>query len=187
VVTELTKEVTEISGQHAQVKGSTYVGDAQGYLDRELRDGDLLFCDPPYSEAQYSRFYHVLEGIYQGGWPAISGAGRAPDGQLRPTSLFSGKVSAQGAFEDLLKSAATRDCRMVVTYPEGERSNGLSVNDIVQMSRDSGFAVAEKRIPMRHSTLGGSSLHSSGRSGRKDLHEVVFVLRSPAGLTETIG
>jgi adenine-specific DNA-methyltransferase len=172
----LEKEVLAISREHAILAGATYVGDAGTYSKGSLRGGDLLFCDPPYSEAQYSRFYHVLEGIFRGGWPSVSGAGRAPEGLLRPSSKYSGKNSARDAIASLLEDAARANCSVVLTYPEGERSNGLSTTHLDEVSKRD-FFVRRTRIRMSHSTLGGSTAHATKRSGAKKLDEIVYVLR----------
>lgn len=172
---ELESEFVQLASAHSIIRGTTFVGDAETYASKSLRSGDLVFCDPPYSEAQYSRFYHVLEGIYRGGWPAVLGAGRAPEGALRPKSRFSGKTTSKEALEGLLASGAKHGSTMMITYPEGFRSNGLAAEDI-RSSAEATFEIATHRIPMRHSTLGGSDSTGATRPGSRQLHELIFVL-----------
>lgn len=173
---EVQKQLYALAEDHALIAGTTWVGSAQDFVDRRLRDGDVLFCDPPYSEAQYSRFYHVLEGIARGGWPSVSGAGRAPVGSLRESSEFSRRTTSVDATLRLIRAAAKRRVTMLWTYPEGERSNGLTVESIREIARQH-FEVEETLIPMRHSTLGGSSTTNKKRAGRKELNEVLLEFR----------
>jgi len=173
VDTELKRQLEAIAPSPALVKGAAVTGDSVVFAQQCVRDGDLVFCDPPYSEAQYSRFYHVLEGIAIGGWSHVSGAGRAPEGSERPSSDFSRKTRAVAATDRLITGLAQHRTTVLWTYPEGIRSNGLTVDDI-RACAEHHFTVSETRIPMRHSTLGGSQLNHEQRHGRRDLHEVLF-------------
>ncbi|SFF99659.1 Adenine-specific DNA methylase [Curtobacterium sp. YR515] len=176
---EVRRQLEGLAPFPAKVQGQVITGDSVAYAQRHVRDGDLVFCDPPYSEAQYSRFYHVLEGIARGGWISVSGAGRAPSGADRPSSDFSRRTRAIAATENLLTALAKRRTTVLWTYPEGERSNGLTVEDIRRAASEF-FTIKETRIPMRHSTLGGSKENGAQRLGRKELHEVLFRFESKA-------
>jgi adenine-specific DNA-methyltransferase len=180
IANEISRQVQTMASNHAQVKGKTVTGDGVAYASSRVHKRDLVFCDPPYSEAQYSRFYHVLEGIARGGWGAIHGAGRAPAGAERPSSDFSRRTRAVAATEQLLTALGRQGATVLWTYPEGERSNGLTVEAIRDHAAPH-FNISETRIPMRHSTLGGSKTHDKGRLGRKDLHEVIFRFESKTG------
>lgn len=172
-------ELESIARQHARVRGFVFQGDAQLFVERHARRGDLLFCDPPYSDAQYSRFYHLLEAIAIGGWESVQGAGRAPESSQRVASDFSRPPSAIDAMTRLISSAADLGCVVMLTYPEGDRSNRLSSDDIKEIATP-WFAIEEVRIPHRHSTLGGSPTSASGRAGRKELDELLLTLRPRA-------
>lgn len=173
---ELLRQLNLIAPSPARVKGKTVIGDSVAFTRRRLVDGDLVFCDPPYSDAQYSRFYHVLEGIAQGGWSEVFGAGRAPSGADRPSSDFSRKSRAVSATSDLVEALAAKQCTVLWTYPEGDRSNGLTVEHIREEA-EKHFVVSEMLIPMRHSTLGGSKENHDSRHGRRDLREVLFLMK----------
>jgi hypothetical protein len=172
----LRKELKVLSTMFARRVGSVAVGDSLDIARRDVAHRDLVFCDPPYSEAQYSRFYHVLEGIALGGWGEVSGAGRAPSIDRRAVSQFSKRGGAsEKAMTELLGTLRDVEAEVVLTYPEGERSNGLTVDAIRDIASPL-FHVVEERVPMKHSTLGGSSSHSTMRRGAKHLHEVLAVL-----------
>ncbi|WP_237358171.1 DNA adenine methylase [Rathayibacter tritici] len=178
-MSEVQRQLDAIAPISALVRGKATTGDSVDFADNYARPGDLVFCDPPYSDAQYGRFYHVLEGIARGGWEGVFGAGRAPVNSDRPSSDFSRRTQAVNATGKLLTALAANQTTVLWTYPEGVRSNGLTVTDI-RMLAEPIFKVTELRIPMRHSTLGGSEVNHKDRHGRRDLHEVLFRLESRA-------
>nr|WP_241769870.1 DNA adenine methylase [Cellulosimicrobium sp. MM] len=173
VITVIESEVANLSSRYALAEGEARRANAAEVVS-ELGEGDLVFCDPPYSAAQYSRFYHVLEGIAIGGWPSVSGKGRAPSRAQRATSSFSLKSQASVAMSELLEILRERECRVVITFPDAEASNGMSANSIVAEATKS-WSVAVEYVDSLHSTLGGSSL-SEGRGGRRRLKEAVLTL-----------
>ncbi|WP_269928094.1 DNA adenine methylase [Kocuria massiliensis] len=165
--------VQRLAPAFAAVKGEARVGDAQSTVPT-LGEGDFVFCDPPYSSVQYSRFYHVLEGIGRGGWAEVSGNGRAPARTLRKTSEFSMKSKAIAAMKNLLAGLRERGCRVMITFPDADASNGLSGQDIIAMAAED-WTVQPHYIDSVHSTLGGSN-DGTRRGGRKRLREAVIVL-----------
>lgn len=160
--------------RHALVTGKAKVGDALASARRVPR-GALVFCDPPYSAAQYSRFYHVLEGVARGGWPAVTGAGRAPELAARARSDFSMKSTAGKAMGALLADLRTRDATVIITFPDAAASNGLSGKAIASMAADD-WDVSIQTVAASHSTLGGTSKEST-RGGRREVNEAVITLR----------
>lgn len=176
VATKATEAVSTISSQYAGTKGRALTSEATAFVRRYGRRGDVLFCDPPYSEAQYSRFYHVLEGLARGGWNEVAGAGRAPALNERFRSDFSSRSESKAALKNLLEAASEKESTLVLTYPEGERSNGLTI-DQIESAASGLFSIEEMRIPTSHSTLGGSVENSILRGGRQEVFERVITLR----------
>ena len=110
-----------ICGKKASVKGSAHVSDANKFAETQLRAGDLVFVDPPYSAAQYSRFYHVLETIWEKGeCGEVSGVGRYPPTEERPQSLYSQKSAASSAIEStsLGDRQVEAGCSAIMTFPQ---------------------------------------------------------------------
>lgn len=173
VIEECDKHLSELGRRHALVAGEAAVSDAELFTSN-LTEGDVVFCDPPYSAAQYSRFYHVLEGIAIGGWPSVTGAGRAPELILRSSSDFSMLSKASTAMELLLDKLQARGCRVIITFPAAEASNGLSGNEIESIARKN-WRVDHHLIDSTHSTLGGST-SDGGRGGRRVLKESLLLL-----------
>jgi adenine-specific DNA-methyltransferase len=157
----------------ARVQGQAMVGDAIQIAERHVKSGDLVFLDPPYSAAQYSRFYHVLETIAQGSCGPVSGIGRYPAGEHRPKSLFSLKTQAPLALNALIQTLRETDCRVVMTLPQHACSNGLVGEEIVAMARDL-YEVDVTAVALRHSTLGGNNSH---RVSRRTNRELILYMR----------
>lgn len=173
ITSAVSAALEQLAPIYARSKGEAMVGDAASIV-ATLNNGDLVFCDPPYSAVQYSRFYHVLEGIARGGWEEVSGSGRAPARSSRKTSDFSMKSKAPRAMKDLLTTLRAQNCRVVLTFPDADASNGLSGQDIIKMAAES-WTVDANYVDSVHSTLGGSN-DGSRRGSRKKLKEAVIVL-----------
>jgi adenine-specific DNA-methyltransferase len=171
-VLEKTKAALEsISYRTAMCEGRAFVRDAIVATDT-LDKGDLVFIDPPYSEVQYSRFYHVLETLARGACDNVSGEGRYPPIDERPQSLFCLSTQSQTAITTLFSKLAERKVRAILTFPWAKASNGLSGEQIKKISE--GFFVSKcKIIEGRFSTLGGNLVH---RKARLPSSEMVLLL-----------
>lgn len=93
------------------------IADALNSLDW-LRPG-VVYADPPYSRAQYSRYYHVLETMTLYDYPPLTGNGR-----YRPERLqtpFSQLSRVRGAFHSMVQAVAQCGADLVLSYP----SDGL--------------------------------------------------------------
>lgn len=158
---------SEIAAQHALCTGAALVADAVEYT-KQLVATDLVFIDPPYSEVQYSRFYHVLESIATGSVGSVFGVGRYPAIQLRPQSNFSRKRPAIAEFDRLMLGVAAAGATALVTFPEGQASNGLS-GEIVEEISERYFRVARRAVRSTFSTLGGNGANRNARQGTTEL------------------
>ena len=161
-----------ISTTHAQVRGGAVVADSNAVATK-LRSTDLVFVDPPYSNVQYSRFYHVLEAIARQDVGEVEGVGRYPPLEDRPSSQYSRRSSASDAIADLLGTLARIGCEVVLTFPQFAASNGLSGEDIAEFAREH-FVVDVRSVMSRQSTLGGNG---KTRSARRNTSELVVSMR----------
>ncbi len=137
-------------------------------LTEELKENDIAFIDPPYSEVQYSRFYHVLEAIAAGTINEVKGVGRYPDLRFRPQSQFSLTSQSAEAFNNLMIGVAASGAQAIVTFPSGEASNGLS-GQLVEEISSQYFYVRTRKISSLFSTLGGNSISRNARSSATEL------------------
>ena len=167
----------EICPQHARVIGKSLIADAVE-IASDLKPGDLVFIDPPYSGVQYSRFYHVLETIARGVCDKVTGVGRYPPFKDRPQSAFSNKSQSVSALQELFEALASTGATVIFTFPSGECSNGLSGEIILQIAKDR-FEVTARSINGRFSTLGGNNRY---RASRKTSNELILLMKPPKTL-----
>lgn len=157
----------DLSNKFARKVGRAIVADANE-LVKQVRKGDLLFLDPPYSGVHYSRFYHVLQTIAIGNIGDISGTGRYPPPDDRPRSDYSLRTKSKLVFEDLLKIISENGASAIVTFPSGAASNGMSGKEVADIS-ERHFSTVERKVSSRFSTLGGDKKHRDARQASEEL------------------
>ncbi len=150
-----------LSNTVSNIEGTAAKGDANK-IAHDLTDSDLVFIDPPYSSVQYSRFYHVLETIADGYNVQVSGSGRYPPRELRHQSRYSLSSESARALHDLLETIGKRQAGVIVTFPAGAASNGLTGKQVIDMARN-WFTVNSVKVKSRFSTLGGNNGNRSAR------------------------
>lgn len=130
----------------------------------------VVYADPPYSKAQYSRYYHVLETLTLYDYPCALAKGRYREARFQ--TPFSNVGTVSQAFEDLITRVAASGASLVLSYP----SNGLlfeSDTDPVSMLAKSYRSVRlAAAFRKRHSTMGAA--HGASR---RDVQEMIFVAR----------
>lgn len=167
--------LARVAPLHAQVVGEAHVGDAN-IVASQLRHGDLVFIDPPYSAVQYSRFYHVLEAIAVGVTSPVFGVGRYPPLSERPSSHYSQKTTSLAAIKDLLIKLAEREVSAIVTFPDHECSNGIDAS-MIRNAASKVFKVKTQRVSSVFSTLGGPSSKTHGsRLARLSADEMILCM-----------
>lgn len=165
------KAAKNISSQFTKKKGKAILIDANE-LVKTVQEQDLVFLDPPYSGVHYSRFYHVLETIARGRKVKVSGEGRYPPTEERPTSKYSMSSFSKSTLDDLLKNLSIKKANVILTFPKGKASNGLS-GRMVRTIAKKYFTIKQEEIKNRFSTLGGNSFT---RPARKSVNELVLYL-----------
>lgn len=131
----------------------------------------VIYADPPYTDDQYSRFYHIFETLFLYDYPVVSGAGLyRPNRFATPFSL---KSKAPGAFRSLVKSCARIGADLVLSYP----TNGLlceAGTDIENLLRGS-YGSVERcyALPHDHSTFGASKGSASA-----EVTELIYLAKS---------
>jgi adenine-specific DNA-methyltransferase len=163
------KALDFICPRHARITGEVSTTDAL-LVAKTLNKNDLVFIDPPYSDVQYSRFYHVLEIIARGNkYIDVSGIGRYPSINERPQSKFSKIGQAKEALQDLLEILADRNCKIIFTFPSGEASNGLS-GAYIKIIANKWFHVEDhSTIEGQFSTMGGNNTKRDARTKSSEL------------------
>ncbi|MFK4502858.1 adenine-specific DNA-methyltransferase [Bradyrhizobium japonicum] len=157
----------KIGSIHSRKRGSA-VRENANTLAKQLRATDLVFLDPPYSGVHYSRFYHVLETLVGGQCVEVSGTGRYPPADRRPRSQYSLNAGAKEAFTDLMASLSDVGCDVLVTFPAGSASNGLTGQLVTSIARKY-FKISSSKVSSRFSTLGGNRVNREARHAAEEL------------------
>jgi adenine-specific DNA-methyltransferase len=114
----------------------------------------VVYADPPYTDDQYSRFYHLLETLLMYDYPQLSGKGRYR--RKRFQTPFSLRSSVASAFHGLIRGVAEAGADLILSYP----SNGLLLetgeNPLAIMRKYFPQADCYARTPHKHSTMGAS-------------------------------
>lgn len=161
-----------ICPRHATTAGRSVAGEAVSFA-ASLKPGDLVMVDPPYSEVQYSRFYHVLETIARGKPVSVEGRGRYPTLSERPQSDFCSPRRSEKALAGLLDALSASGVTVILTFPNALCSNGLSGDFLMTMAK-SRFHIEHREIAGRFSTLGGGG--NGGRESRQESKELLLAL-----------
>jgi len=163
------KSLRKICPHHAQIVGKILTADAL-LVANTVDEDDLVFIDPPYSDVQYSRFYHVLETIARGDKDIfVFGKGRYPPIDERPQSNFSKKGQSKDALIALLRTLGEKKCRIIFTFPSGIASNGLS-GDYIKTVANEWFQVEDHTtVKGLFSTMGGNNFTRNARNASSEL------------------
>lgn len=121
---------------------------------------DIAFVDPPYNSRQYSRFYHVLEGITKWDKPVLEGVAMKPPAENM--SEYS-KSNAPKVFDDLIKNLNSK--YIVVTYNNTYNSKSSSsrnkiTHEEILESLDSVGKTRSFEIPFQYFNAGKTELNN---------------------------
>ncbi|PIZ00887.1 hypothetical protein COY62_00780 [bacterium (Candidatus Howlettbacteria) CG_4_10_14_0_8_um_filter_40_9] len=95
-----------------------------------LKGVKLIYIDPPYSEAQYSRFYHVLETIVKYDYPKLDYKGLYRDDRFQSNFCYENKVAEE--FDFIANASSKIKASLAISYSE----RGLiSPNAIAQICK----------------------------------------------------
>jgi adenine-specific DNA-methyltransferase len=155
-----------------RVKNRAYRSDATSLLksnqDDFPRRNFVIYADPPYSKAQYSRYYHVLESLVLYDYPDCEGKGRYRSDRFHTN--FSRRAGVVSAMTDFVEAAAKLRAPLYISYPrDGLLSDGGgNLRAILREHYKVVRLVAQE--PLNHSTMGGAS----GKASIRALEEVYY-------------
>ncbi|MCX6819871.1 MAG: DNA adenine methylase [Candidatus Adlerbacteria bacterium] len=85
-------------------------------IKKYLRGVKLVYIDPPYSPAQYSRFYHLLETAVKYDYPKLSHKGLYRQDRFQSDFCYPSKVS--GEFDFIVSHASNIGAKVAISYSE---------------------------------------------------------------------
>jgi adenine-specific DNA-methyltransferase len=150
-----------------------YYGDVAD-LFRKLREAKIkpavVYADPPYTDDQYSRYYHVYDTWLAYQQIEVIGKGRCPT--KRFVSRFCHKREAVTAFQDLFANVANTGAAVVLSYPTKGLLHDIDVEPRELLRQFFKTVRLRQVVGMQHSTMGGSK----GESARP-VTEVLYYAR----------
>lgn len=77
---------------------------------------NAVYMDPPYTNAHYSRFYHILETLINYNYPILKHKGRYSEERVQ--SQFCIKTKALESFEEIIKICSEKNKKIFVSYSD---------------------------------------------------------------------
>lgn len=148
-------KVAKIGSENWRVSNVAHVGDALELVaNNQLPNIGVVYADPPYTQDQYSRYYHVYETLYRYDFPDAMGRGRNRSDRFK--TGFSLKSGVVASFHELCCSVARMKVPLVISYPSSGLLNkaGYDVADIARKYFSEVDVISYKA---RHSTMGAST------------------------------
>lgn len=131
----------------------------------------VVYCDPPYTDDQYSRYYHVWETLVLYDYPEITGRGRYREGRF--TTDFSLASKVKSAFERLIKEVASSGADFVLSYPSNGLLHHAGQCPLEMLKAEYPSAELAVEVPYSHSTMGASK-----GSAKSAVTERVYLARA---------
>jgi adenine-specific DNA-methyltransferase len=122
--------------------------------DRRQRSKLVIYADPPYSRAQYSRYYHVLETLVLYDYPAVEGKGRYRDDRFQ--TGFSRKNGVVKAMSDFVEAAAATGAALYLSYPKNGLLYGAGGDILSLLKQHYRKARIAASVDLNHSTMGAA-------------------------------
>lgn len=120
----------------------------------EAKSARVVYCDPPYTNDHYSRYYHIWETLVAYDYPEVAGAGRyRPDRFATP---FSMKAQVVSAMNSLIQKVSANDSDMVLSYPSNGLMHETGVDPLDVLREHFSKVSLECDIDHSHSTFGAS-------------------------------
>lgn len=152
---------------NAKISNTSYENNilAMNYADllssEIAKEAKVVYLDPPYSEAQYSRFYHILETMVKYDFPELKYKGLYRGDRFQSNFCYSNRVKNE--FENVAKLCRNNDSSLVISYSD---KGLISIDDLVVILKQYYEDVNVHTKTYKHSM--------QGRGMTKSLHEVLI-------------
>lgn len=142
---------------HDRASNGTYNLDAIRFVQTIGAEHDdlVVYADPPFSRAQYSRYYHVLETLALYDYPVVEYNGRyRPD---RFQTGFSQRAKVSATMESFIESCAATGAKLFLSYPRRGLLQQAHRNLLAMLRRHYAHARVITSTELDHSTFGASN------------------------------
>lgn len=143
-------------------------------LRQKIADVDLIYFDPPYSSANYSRFYHIPETLVKYDYPKCEFKGcYREDRHLSPFCTY---TNASTEFEFAVKhiSQLNNKVKLMISYSRS-KSSIINIREIRKICRTY-FEIVEPTYEKDH-------LHSAQGKKNGKVKEILIVCKNPKGVS----
>jgi adenine-specific DNA-methyltransferase len=131
----------------------------------------VIYADPPYTDDQYSRYYHLLDTLMLYDYPVVTGAGLYRPGRFQAS--FSIKSKAVAAFDSLVRNASRTGADLVLSYPSNGLIHEVGVDPKEILAKHFRSVECCYSLPHSHSTFGASK-----GSAHADVTELIYLAKS---------
>lgn len=145
----------------------------------ELEEIKLIYIDPPYTTAQYSRYYHIAETLVKYDYPTVGldkKTGNSFKGRYREDrhqSPFSQKTRAEGEFNEMLKLLSNNSsATLAISY--SDNSIIKPIDSLLNLA-EKYYKVSSVKNGYIHSAQ-GSRFRVNGK-GNKDIYEYLLICK----------
>lgn len=146
-----------VGGVHWRKNNRAYNQDSLILLPSLSASSELpavIYADPPYTNDQYSRYYHLLETLILYDYPTMTGKGLYRPNRF--STSFSLKAKSASAMDSLVQSASRLGADLVLSYPTNGLVHNAGVDPIDVLKKHYARVEVCQSIGHDHSTFGAS-------------------------------
>jgi len=125
-----------------------------------IKDVNTVYLDSPYSQEQYSRFYHVLETLVKYDNPEVAFKAKYRNDRFQSDFCYKNRVRSE--FENIILFCVENNKNLVISY---SNHGVLPESELYKLCQDYFKSVSLKEINYKHSTQG---------KGNKELKEIIL-------------
>ncbi len=134
------------------------------FKSEALKNINTIYLDSPYSQEQYSRFYHILETVVKYDNPVVNFKAKYRENRFMSGFCYKSKVEKE--FENILDFCKANNINLVVSY---SNKAVFSIDKLEELCKRYFKYVNRQDIDYNHSTQG---------KGNKNLLEVILTCSS---------
>lgn len=114
----------------------------------------VIYADPPYTNDQYSRYYHIWETLVKYDYPKAIGKGRYREDRF--ISPFSTRTSVTWAFGELINRTKALGADLILSYPSEGLLQKTGADLFALLRKQYRKVDLEYKCNHQHSTMGAS-------------------------------
>ena len=142
-------------------KNRAFCSDYKDLFKKDIGHIDTIYLDSPYSQEQYSRFYHLLETLVKYDNPTVNFKAKYRDDRFQSNFCYKSKVKQE--FIYIMEFCKNNKINLVISY---SNKGILDYHELESLCQKYFNSVEVKKINYNHSTQG---------KGVKELKELIII------------